>query len=400
MRDIFETQEVHSHRFRPISLKVSKAPKHKNNSFHLLYKTTLAMGIPIAPINTRSSYGFSLVKVWCLSIFLYKTVTLFISFSHVHRILPGYASLFAFYFFDTFSYISMVTFIVKRRTIYSAIKSAVDLTARIDPSIFVGSKTIRYEILLLFLSSLTILSIFVIFFFYQEWDSYMKTLQTPFPVPQYTYTWIVVFSVVSQHAWSFATCFLAVLLCYNSFLAAGGLVKAYAGAIRGMTSRDSIILGLGLFRELCRSVQKIDAAFNSCVFFLFGTVIGNFFAAISVLFSESASFQTPVARAYVGLTLLGGVSIIFVLTIGGNTVSEGQQRLRLALLEGSKKIAGLSPDVARFFTMLSDNIRDSKLAMTGCEMFTVDKGLALTVGGMVITYSFLLFQFSGKPFTT
>ncbi|GBO03658.1 hypothetical protein AVEN_158148-1 [Araneus ventricosus] len=400
MRYIVKTRGIYSLRSTPTSLKVYKAPRNKNNSFHLLYKTSLALGIPIAPVNTRSSYALLLAKMWCWSIFLHKTVTVFISFSHAHRILPGYASLFAFYFFDSFSYISMLALIVKRRKIYSACKTAVDLAARIDPSIFVGSKHIQYHILLMVIFSLTIIFIFATFFFYQEWDWCMKTLQAPFPVHQYTYTWIVVFSIVSHHVWSFVTSFLSVLLCYNSFLATGGLVRAYAGAISRMTSRDTIIRGLGLFRELCHSVQKIDAAFNSCVFFLFGTVVGNFFAAISVLFSETVSFQTPVARAYVGLTLLGGIGTVFVLSIGGNTVSEGQQRLKLALLEGSKKIVALSPDVARSFTMLSDNIRDSKLAVTGCEMFTVDKGLALTVGGMVITYSFLLFQLSGKPFTT
>ncbi|KAF8793361.1 hypothetical protein HNY73_004849 [Argiope bruennichi] len=400
MNNIADTRGIYSFRFSPTILKAYKTPKPKTNSFQLIYKATFAMGIPIAPLNARSSCALFLAKIWCWSIFLYKTVALLISFSHVYRMLPGYASPFAFYFFDSFSYISMVTFILQRRKIYSATKTAVDLAARIDPSMFVGSKTIQYEILLLVMSSLTVISIFIIFFFYQEWESYIKILQAPLPAHQYTYTWIVVFSVVSHHACSFITCFLSVLLCYNSFLAAGGLVNAYAESIRFMTSRNALIRSLGLFRELCRGVQKIDAAFNSCVFFLFGTVVGNFFAAISVLFSESVSFQTPVARTYVGFTLLGGFGIIFLLTTGGNTVSEGQRRLKLALLEDSKKIAGLSPDVVRTFTMLSDNIRDFKLAVTGCEMFTVDKGLALTVGGMIITYSFLLFQFSGKPFTT
>ncbi|KAF8769956.1 hypothetical protein HNY73_017542 [Argiope bruennichi] len=400
MNNIADTQRIHSFRFSPTSLKVYRTLKPKINSFQLIYKTTLVMGIPIAPLNARSSCAFILAKIWCWSIFLYKTVVLFITFSHVHRMLPGYASLFAFYFFDSFSYISMVAIIHQRRKIYSATKTAVELAARIDPSMFVGSKTIQYEILLLVMSSLTIISLLIIFFFYQEWESYIKILQAPLPVYQYTYTWIVVFSVVSLLSWSYITCFLLVLLCYNSFLAAGGLVNAYAESIRFMTCRNALIRGLGLFRELCRSVQKVDAAFNSCVFFLFGTVVGNFFGAISVLFSDSVSFQTPVARTYVGFTLLAGVGIIFVLTIGGNTVSEGQRRLKLALLEDSKKMSGLPPDVVRTFTMLSDNIRDFKLAVTGCEIFTVDKGLALTVGGMIITYSFLLFQFSGKPFTT
>ncbi|GIY54968.1 uncharacterized protein CDAR_22401 [Caerostris darwini] len=314
--------------------------------------------------------------------------------------LPGYATPFAFYFFDSFSYITTVAFFLNRRKVYSATKTVVNLCTRITPRIYVGSKTIIFEILLLVASSLAILSIFIIFFFYQEWNLFLRILHAPYFVDEVTHTWIVVFSLVSIHTWSFCTCFISVLLCYNSFIAAGDLLKAYGSTIQDLTDRKSIIRSLELFGDVSNCVKRIDKALNSCVFFLFGTVVGNFFAAVSVLFSESRSYHTPVASVYVGLTLLGGMAIILVLTTGGNSVTNGMKLLKSMLLEGNRKIAGQSQEVISSFTLLSDCVRGSSLSVSGCEMFTINKRLALTIGGMIVTYSFLLFQLSGKPLTT
>ncbi|GIY80808.1 uncharacterized protein CEXT_112371 [Caerostris extrusa] len=108
--------------------------------------------------------------------------------------------------------------------------------------------------------------------------------------------------------------------------------------------------------------------------------------------SESSSFQNPVAKVYVGLSLVGGLVAILALTSGGNSVVSEMQLLKQALLQCSERIAGRSSNVIRAFILLSDGIRDSNLTVTGWGMFTVNKALMLTIGGMVITYSFLLFQ--------
>ncbi|GFS56898.1 uncharacterized protein NPIL_395501 [Nephila pilipes] len=388
--------EVFSPRITSSSSKIRKSPKEKFNSFNWLYKTTLTIGIAIAPIRMKSSHGNTLVKMWYLGLFVFKTITLIIAFTYVFRMLPGYAVNFSYYFFDSFSYIMMVTFMVKRRQIFSATKTITYLSHRISPGTFVGSKTIKYEIFLLVGSTAIILAIFITFFFYQEWDIYLVVIHPVFNITEKTYTWIVVFSVVSIHTLSFITCFVAVLLCYSSYLAAGGLLRVYAETIRGLKDRISIIQNLELLQEISNSVKKIDAALRSCVFFLFGTVVGTFFAAITVLFSDNYRLQTPVARIYVVLTLVGGLIIILALTSGGETVSEGRQLLKIALLESNKLIAGRSPDVVSPFILLADSIRNVNLEVTGCEMFAINKRLVLTIVGMIITYSFLLFQLNGE----
>ncbi|GFQ67769.1 uncharacterized protein TNCT_715311 [Trichonephila clavata] len=118
---------------------------------------------------------------------------------------------------------------------------------------------------------------------------------------------------------------------------------------------------------------------------------------MSVMYSEYSSFHTLVTRFYGIFTLIGGVMALLVLTISGNAVPAGLQQLREALLQCSGRMAGGAPHVIQSFTLLSDSIRDSNLAITGCGMFTINKALMLTVGGMVITYSFLLFELSGQP---
>ncbi|GFR33726.1 uncharacterized protein TNCT_90641 [Trichonephila clavata] len=384
--------EFFSSRLTSNSLKVRKTSKEKYNSFNLLYKITLTLGIPIAPIRGKSNNMIRITKAWCLGLFIFKTITLAISFAYAFRMFPGFATPFSYYFFDSFSYITMVTFIVKRRQIYSATKTITDLSFRISPGTFVGSKTIKYEIFLLIGSTAVILIIFIIFFFYQEWEIYLEVIHPVFHISQSTYTWFVVFSVVSIHALSFVTCFVAVLLCYSSYLAAGGLLRVYAATIRGLQERILVIHNLGLLQEISNSIKKLDAAVRSCAFFLFGTVVGNFFAGISVLFSNSVRFQTPVARIYVGLALMGGLMIIMALTSGGDTVSEGRQLLKAALLESNRRVAGRSLSAVSPFLLLSQSIQNADLEVTGCEMFTINKRLALTIMGMIVTYGFLLFQ--------
>ncbi|GFY77321.1 uncharacterized protein TNIN_342971 [Trichonephila inaurata madagascariensis] len=397
----YRKQQIPFSQFIFRNSKVPTSYKTKNNAFNLLFKITAVLGIPIAPVRRKSNNLFinNALKIWCFCALIMKTFTRILSFSNIYKMLPGSASIFAFYFFNTFSYITTLTFIANSRKIYLAIKSVTDLSKSINPRTFVGSKSILYEVLLLIGSSLFSFCLLVIFFFYQEWNRYLKIINAPFAIDQLTYAWIVVFAIVFVHTWSYATNFASVLLCYNSFLAAGNLLKTYSKTILVLQSNDPhpIISSLRLFQEISLSVRNIDRAFSSNTFFLFGTLVGNFFASMSVMYSEYSSFHTLVTRFYGIFTLIGGITALLVLTISGNAVPAGLQQLREALLQCSGRMASGSPHVIRSFTLLSDSIRDSNLAITGCGMFTINKALMLTVGGMVITYSFLLFELSGQP---
>ncbi|GFT15758.1 uncharacterized protein NPIL_348961 [Nephila pilipes] len=397
----YRRHRIHSSRFIYRSSKVSKTFKTKDNAFNLLFKTSLMVGIPISPVWNRSNNLFAnkVVKVWCYSVLIIKTTTRILSFANIYKMLPGYASPVSFYLFNTFNYITTLTFIVNSRKIYLAIKNVVDLSKSINPRAYIGCKCILYEVLFLIGCDLLALYLVIIFFFYQEWNQFLMILHTPFAIDQFTYTWVVVFAIVFVHTWSYATNFVAVLLCHNSFLAAGNLLKMYSKTIRDLenSNPDPILRSIRLFQEITVSVRNIDSALSCSTFFLFGTIVGNFFASISVMSSGHSSFQTPVSKVYGVLTLIGGIMAILVLSMSGNAVPAGLYQVREALLQCSVRMAGGSPNVMRSFTLLSDSIRDSNLTISGWGMFTINKALMLTVGGMVITYSFLLFQLSGQP---
>lgn len=375
--------------------------KIRNNAFDYIFNVTLAMGIPIQPIIFDSERKIMFAKWFCLAFFVVKTLTMTIALTHVYTMLPDFATRIAYYIFNFFSYVSMITLVMKRKLIYSATKNVTNLSKKMCPKKFVGSKTIVIELCTWILSSISIIVVITLFFFYQEWDHFKKVLHVPilgYYSNSTTYTWMVVFGVVSSHTTSIITSILSAILVYSAFLSVSDLLDTFSKMLRRqmVTTYDSgfVVKNITLFREISSSAKDVDRALNACCLFILGTVISSFFSTISVMFSPSPSFQTPVARCYVGLTLLSGLYIFFILTISGDKVVSGCHHLKAAIMETSEKMANYSsdPSVMRQFILLSDNIKDTNLAVTGCEMFTINKSLILTVGGMVITYSFLLIQ--------
>ncbi|GBM36988.1 hypothetical protein AVEN_153932-1 [Araneus ventricosus] len=380
-----------------------KAFKTNRNAFHLIFITTWMMGIPIARVHIRSDLLLNIfVKIWCFGLLIVKSVSRLITFANLYKILPDFVSQFSFYFFNILSLITETIFIMKRHEISSAIKSMIDISAKISPGTYVGSKTIYIEVLIMAVSVISILALLVIFFFFQEWDYYLNIVYTPFPEKHSIYTHIVLSLGVFIQIFSVAINFISIIFCYSSFIATGDMLNGYAKTIQELKSHDPdpIIRSLRMFQKISDCVKSIDAAFNVSAFFIFGTVVGNIFASVSVMCSETKFFHTPVARIFVALTLLSGMIAIFVLTSAGNTVSIGMQHVKEALVQCSEKMTRRPPNVVRSFCLLSDSIRDSSLVVTGCGMFTINKPLMLTVGGMVITYSFLLFQLNGNPIST
>ncbi|KAG8189095.1 hypothetical protein JTE90_028639 [Oedothorax gibbosus] len=319
--------------------------------------------------------------------------------------LPDFASALAYYIFNFLSYISMVTLLIKRKDIFFATEAVTRLSRKINPKKFVGSKTIIFELLAWILLSFSLMIIFILLYFYQEWNDYVKVLHLPilgYYSNSTTYTGIVVLSVVSCHTTSFATCFLSVIVVYSAFVSVSDLLDSFRRMMRRQMVNKSdsgfVVKNLTLFREISTSAKDVDGALNACCLFILGTVISSFFSTISVMFSPSPSFQTGVARGYVVLTLISGVCIFLVLAMSGNKVASSCQSLKATVMEISEKMASYSsdPSVMRQFNLLSANIKDTNLGVTGCEMFTINKSLILTVGGMVITYSFLLIQINNK----
>lgn len=116
--------------------------KIRNNAFDFIFKVTLAMGIPIEPILFDSDRKIMMAKWFCLSFFVIKTLTITIALTHVYTMLPDFATRIAYYIFNFFSYVSMITLVLKRKQIYSATQNVTNLSKKMCPKKFVGSKTI------------------------------------------------------------------------------------------------------------------------------------------------------------------------------------------------------------------------------------------------------------------
>ncbi|GFT45010.1 uncharacterized protein NPIL_650201 [Nephila pilipes] len=289
-----------------------------------------------------------------------------------------------------------------RRTLLSAIRNVSELALQLNPRFHVGSRRTKFEIVLLMTSVLILLIIQVLYFFYQEWNKCLEALA--FPLVEQSpylneYIWLVLFSIVMTYNIGAATCFLMLLLCYNSYFTLAKIMNSYGKVVKeelicGNCTYKQISRYISTFVDITQKVQDIDQALGAIAFFLYVTVICNFFNTISVALGNSKSYQTPVVHAYLLLQSVTAIVTFFVLTYSGALVQKGSENMKQNMTECSNLISKLAPSfkVMVNFTMLLENVNKSKLVVTGWNMFTIQKGFILSVAGLVMTYGILMYQ--------
>lgn len=364
-------------------------------------------GIPIQLPDFRSNLKLTLVKVFCYAALVFKLFTMVFAMAYAYILFPEYSTILSYYAFSLSGDLTMLILVLKRYIIESSVQTISQLSKKLNLRV-VGSKTIKQELLVFVLTGVVYTAGYARFFFYEQWDVYVETLRVPLGLSQdyiQSYTGTVLTCVFFYTTVNFINCVLTFMLLYNAYLSLNNIVDAFNAMVKREMYSDYSDAGsmkkyIVMYGEIFKCVKSVDRALNECCFFMLGTVVGSFFAAVSVTFSASDRYQTFGVKTFLSCTLVGCPIIFLVTTITGSRVTARYRDLRAILLEWSEKMEKYlsDPAVIRLFVLLTDNVRKSNLTVTGCRMFTINKGLILTVGGTIITYSFLLFQLdNGDP---
>ncbi|GFV34071.1 uncharacterized protein TNCV_3979191 [Trichonephila clavipes] len=331
-----------------------------------------------------------------------KTLLFVISALNVYRVIPTLSSQITFTLFGVSGFINMWIVIRRRNVIISAIRNACDLAMKLNPRFRIGSSRSKMEIVLLMTAVSIILIIQVAFFFYQEWEKCLEVFAFPL-IEQISYlnvyVWIIMFSIVMTYNIAGWTCYLLLLLCYNSYFTLAKVMNFYSKMVKedlihGNCIYKQVSRHISLFVDITQKVKEIDQALGAIAFFLYVTVICSFFNTISVVLGDSRSYRTFVVHAYVVWQSVTALITILVLTYSGSLVQKANENMKQDITECSDLVSKQSPSLKTMmnFTILLENVKESKIAVTGWDMFTIQKGFILNVAGLVMTYGVLMYQ--------
>ncbi|GIY75484.1 uncharacterized protein CDAR_21461 [Caerostris darwini] len=289
-----------------------------------------------------------------------------------------------------------------RNAIILVIRDICELSRQLMPKCHLGSKTTKMELLFLVAAVAILLTIQVLFFFYQEWEKNSSLIKVPFMEESSlmnVYVWIAVLSVVFTFNISASTCNLMLLLCYNSYCILYKIMESYGNKLKdelnqGKCSFKQISRYISLFATITRRVKEIDQALGTSAFILYTTTISSLFNSVSVVLADSQSYRTSVANVYVVWTTFTAIVTFLVLTFSGALVYKGGENIKQAMIDCSDIVAKHSPNLKTTltFSLLVENIKGSNIVVTGWSMFTIQKGFILSVAGLVMTYGVLMYQ--------
>ncbi|GBN43234.1 hypothetical protein AVEN_31144-1 [Araneus ventricosus] len=399
LEELFRKSSVFTkHTQRPTTMIIRK------NAFNNIFAVGLIMGLPLPPQSLMSGskdLSFS-AKIWCSILTAIKTFLFIVSALNIYRVIFTLASQITFYLFSICGFINMWIIVRSRKSVILAIRNICEFSQQLLPHIYIGSKSTKLELLLLVFAVTVLVGIQTVFFFEQEWETSLSSLKisviehTPY---MNAYVWIVTFSVVMTFNISSATCYLMLLICYNSYCVLNKIMNFYGLELkselnRGICNHKQMSRYISLYITITQRVREIDEALGTSAFFLFVTVICSFFNSISVVLANSQSYRTPVVDAYVVWATLTALVTFLLLTFSGAQVQKGHDNIKQAMTECSHLVAQLSPNLKTTltFTLLVENIKGSNIAVTGWDMFTIRKDLVLTVLGLMMTYGVLMYQ--------
>ncbi|GFR04503.1 uncharacterized protein TNCT_38881 [Trichonephila clavata] len=262
-----------------------KKPKalllHRKNAFKDIFSACLFIGLPLKPqsLSSNAKHLSFKVKIWCTMLTTIKTLLFVMSALNVIRVIPTLSSQIKFTLFGVCGFVNM--WIVIRRRKLIAIRDVCDLALQLNPRFQIGSRRSKMEIALLMTAVSILLIIQVAYVFYQEWEKCLEILAFPL-IEQSSclsvYVWIIMFSIVMTYNIAGWTCYLLLLLCYNSYFTLGKVINFYSkmvkgDLIRGNCTYKQLSRHISLFVDITQKVKEIDQALGAIAFFLYITVI-------------------------------------------------------------------------------------------------------------------------------
>lgn len=171
------------------------------------------------------------------------------------------------------------------------------------------------------------------------------------------------------------------------------------------SSRDEVHIHgyLTGFRRIVECIGSVEAGFSYTNLFLIAANVSSFFIFFSVAVSEENSYhQTMVSVLIVSVLSLSLLQFMSVVGTAARVCREDEALKKLAIRCSEKAFSTsdfqgkVSMPKLHCFALLADTIRGTSLELTGGDMFVIKNNFILSVGGVMLTYGVLIFQFGNN----
>ncbi|XP_071039319.1 uncharacterized protein [Parasteatoda tepidariorum] len=190
-----------------------------------------------------------------------------------------------------------------------------------------------------------------------------------------------------------------ILACCNVHIILHRLVRTYSKtlveSIKVKSTKEGFAEDFVTFRRIMYGIDAADNALSFVTFFAYVACISCFFYTLSSFLAAENFLGRPFFLAENAFVFLFSVIIFTSLTCSGILVSSAGEKLKHRVVCISEIILkkNLPSETLLSFMILFDNIKCSNTNMSGWGMFVITRGFVLSLGGVLITYGVLLFQF-------
>lgn len=363
----------------------------KCSNFIYIFYVALFSGLPYNP-KTISVKPIELsmgIKLWCFCLCVIKVFFTLLFFITGALYIPHKLTIFTFYTFGFITNIMTYHVVRFRKKIILSIRRLCELSHFISPKQKTGSKFCILQIIFLVLA-----------FCYAAYSAVIGiyALRYTGNYEIFSLNLLDVFRISTTFVYlnGFLTTGVSVILCNNIFITLRNIIIAFRIKLKeryheGNLCRENILEDLSMFRRILSSYQQLEACISPILLFINIMCIISFLNNLSILLTRRLNTLTTVGILITfGQALFAFIYLIF----NAARVIKEYESLQQCLVRCSEGIAAASSSISNIslFTVLADNIRFTKFHFSAGDMYIIDKGLILTVGGAMITYGIIEYQ--------
>lgn len=363
------------------------------NSSYITYAfyVALFLGLPYYPqaIKNKNSKLPRLFKAWCISMCAVKATIYSIFISTGVLYIPIKLTVFTFYTLSCITALLTLYLVRYRHKITLSIRQMCDISHYISPDQKTGSSYCVFQISLLALDFC-----FMALTFKQGLDSVSH-------ITTYNFLGRTLFeayriSIAFTFLNGITTTGISIILCNNIFVTLRKVIHTFRTKLRMRHRvenycRMNTIEDIIMFQKIAHCHRKLEESLSPVLLFISILCIVNFLNSFGILLTIDmpllVTIATLIAMAQALLPFIG-------LTFSAAKVANEYKSLKECLVRCSEDVAlaKTSTSDIPLFTILSDNVRATDFHFSAGDMFLLDKGLVLTVGGLIVTYGVVLFQ--------
>ncbi|GFR04499.1 uncharacterized protein TNCT_38861 [Trichonephila clavata] len=310
---------------------------------------------------------------------------------------------------NSFSLISTLILIVKRKKIFKAVRNIYLLLWR--------RKAIFYHIdVYIIAACVATLNVVVTstltLYVYESHDEKVDT-QTIFghvlvyhlqKIHVYIHSCLV---LISYSIDSLTMMFISILL-YETISSLSDGVRAYRKSLirKMVNTSDRICVQEYIleFRRIVDCVDRVEAGFSWSILFLIISNVSSFFLILSVLATGINYFQRMLLASIVVSSIISLVEFIAIAKSGIQLSKEEDTLKNLVTYFSERSFLSdecltkekISLPRLHGFSLLANTLRGTTIELTGGGMFALNNAFLLSVVGVMFTYGVLIFQFGRR----